>query len=100
MMGVDPGQGAVVDPELRVHRIKNLRVVDSSVFPLITTGNTNAPTIMMPRRRRITFAKIERAAIGRHSVQCNAPAPASSPAFALPATFRPASIPKLIASRK
>ena len=38
---------AVVDPELRVRGIANLRVVDSSVMPSVTTGNLNAPTIMI-----------------------------------------------------
>ncbi|WP_404710064.1 choline dehydrogenase [Sphingomonas sp. MMS24-J13] len=38
---------AVVDAELRVHGIANLRVVDSSVMPSVTTGNLNAPTIMI-----------------------------------------------------
>ena len=44
MMGYD--EMAVVDSELRVHGIKNLRVVDASVFPAITNGNLYAPTIM------------------------------------------------------
>ncbi len=41
---------AVVDPQTRVHGIERLRVVDSSIFPLITNGNLNAPTIMTAER--------------------------------------------------
>ncbi|TDD90610.1 choline dehydrogenase [Saccharopolyspora karakumensis] len=41
------GPNAVVDPELRVHGIENLRVADASIMPRITRGNTNAPTIMV-----------------------------------------------------
>ncbi len=47
-MGRD-GQ-AVVDHELRVHGIDGLRVVDASVMPVITSGNTNAPVIMIAER--------------------------------------------------
>ena len=41
---------AVVDPQNRVHGIEGLRVVDSSVMPAITTGNLNAPTIMIAEK--------------------------------------------------
>ena len=44
-MGTD--EMAVVDPECRVHGVRNLRVVDSSIMPTVTNGNLNAPTIMI-----------------------------------------------------
>ena len=45
-MGVDKTQN-VVDQRLAVHGLANLRIVDASVFPTVTSGNTNAPTIMV-----------------------------------------------------
>lgn len=48
-MGPDPA-GAVVDSRLRVHGLAGLRVVDASIFPLIPSGNINAPSIMVGER--------------------------------------------------
>ncbi len=47
-MGHDPE--AVVDDHLRVHGIEGLRVIDASIMPRITSGNTNAPTYMIAER--------------------------------------------------
>ena len=47
-MGQDPL--AVVDDELRVHGVGRLRVIDASVFPRITSGNTNAPTYVIAEK--------------------------------------------------
>ena len=41
---------AVVDPQTRVYGVERLRVVDSSIMPSITTGNLNAPTIMLAEK--------------------------------------------------
>ena len=44
-MGID--EQAVVDPELRVHGLRGLRVIDASIMPKVTTGNTNAPSVLI-----------------------------------------------------
>ena len=41
---------SVIDPLLRVHGISSLRVADASIMPQITSGNTNAPSIMIGER--------------------------------------------------
>jgi choline dehydrogenase len=49
-MGPAGDAAAVVDARLRVHGIASLRVVDASIMPIITAGNTNSPTIMIAEK--------------------------------------------------
>ena len=49
-MGADDDVTAVVDSQLRVRGLENLRVVDSSIFPTIPNGNLNAPTMMVAEK--------------------------------------------------
>ena len=48
-MGSD-AQASVVDSRLRVHGLKGLRIVDASIFPNITSGNINAPVMMVAEK--------------------------------------------------
>ena len=49
-MGPAHDTTAVVDDQLRVHGVRGLRVIDASIMPTITSGNTNAPTVMIAER--------------------------------------------------
>lgn len=46
-MGPASDPEAVVDPELKVHGVKGLRVMDAAIMPILTSGNTNAPCVMI-----------------------------------------------------
>jgi choline dehydrogenase len=49
-MGQDDDADAVIDHQLRVRGVRNLRVIDASAMPFIPSGNTNAPTMMLADR--------------------------------------------------
>jgi choline dehydrogenase len=49
-MGKSDNPNAVVDKDGKVHGIKSLRVVDASIMPRVTNGNTNCPTIMIAEK--------------------------------------------------
>jgi choline dehydrogenase len=53
-----PDERAVVDDELRVHGVERLRVIDASIFPRITSGNTNAPTYVVAEKGARAILKL------------------------------------------
>lgn len=73
-MGV--GDDAVVDPELRVHGVEGLRVADASIMPTITTGNTNAPVVLIGEKAAAFVAR----ALNVQPNDASQPVPGSTPA--------------------
>lgn len=49
-MGQNSDPMAMVDSRLKVHGVSGLRVVDASIMPIITNGNTNSPTLMIAEK--------------------------------------------------
>jgi len=56
-MGLSSDPVAVVDPELKVYGLKNLRVKDASIMPMVVSGNTNAPFIMIAQKGSVLIKK-------------------------------------------
>ena len=55
-MGPETDRLAVVDSDAKVHGVSGLRVVDASIMPFVTNGNTNAPTIMLAEKLSDTIS--------------------------------------------
>jgi choline dehydrogenase len=72
-MGTADDPGAVVDTRLRVLGVAGLRVVDASVMPTITSGNTNSPTLMIAERASDMIRADRRAEAGAMHTISTAP---------------------------
>ena len=68
-MGAEEDPTAVVDPQGRVKGIQGLRVVDASIFPNVTAGNTNVPVIMVAEKLSDAIRGIDSVAEIRKSLQ-------------------------------
>jgi choline dehydrogenase len=66
-----------VDSRLRVIGVEGLRVVDASVMPTITSGNTNSPTLMIAERASDMIRADRRAQRDSHSIETRAASPMS-----------------------
>ena len=76
-MGTSNDPGAVVDSRLRVIGVEGLRVVDASVMPTITSGNTNSPTLMIAERASDMIRADRHARRGSHTIETSTASPMS-----------------------